>query len=254
MKHYKYRIKCITDAKNEYTGYLSEDLAPPTTCPTNTAHTIDSGSVVIVDTISKNVVKIQEESTETGGNYGTESIVLLGETGPNVTTEKDTSWPFPISVLDIQYVSTAQNEGDEIDLSVGPNTIVGYLTADGATGATGLSVSQTVMDNSMIGYYIDLFNGASTESLGRITSMDKVNNKIYCENTPSQSWSSASPTYVRQTVYIIHDYTIGPPQRYPIGGGKIGGSYVPTGTIIRAHYHNKSDTPKTLTATIEYLY
>jgi len=52
---YKYRVYCNTDSKNEETLALTE----PTTCPTNTAHTIDSSKTVIIETKAPNIVKIK---------------------------------------------------------------------------------------------------------------------------------------------------------------------------------------------------
>jgi len=253
-EYYTYRLWCTTDSKYEY-WILNENDPSPTKCPTDGDHTIDTSSIAIIKTISDNIVTVKEESVDTGANYMTESIVICGDTGPDVTTTHDFSWPFPISVLDIQFVAEEINRGDQITLSVGPDTIVGALTNHAATGATGLNVSQTVIDNSMVGFYIDLFTPPSTiEDLGRIVSMDKINNIIYCENATSSYFSAAGPTYVRQTVYVIRNYTIGPPQRYPIGDSKIGGSYVPANTIVRVGYINKGDTSRALTPIIEYLY
>jgi hypothetical protein len=253
-KYFKYRIKCTTDDKYEY-WILNENYPAPIICPTNTTHTVDTTSTTIVQTISENIVKVKEETVDTGGNYMTECIIIAGNTGPNVTTTRDFIYPFPISVLGIQFVTEENQRGDEVSLSVGPNTIVGYLTADAPTGATGLDVSQTVVDNSMIGYHINLFTPPSTiEELGRIIALDKINKKIYCENTPSSNFSAAGPTYIQQTAYTIINFTIGTPGRYPIGDSKIGGSYVPANTIIRSQYINKGTTQKNLTSVIEYLY
>ena len=62
---YKYRVYCNTEAKNVFTWAESA----PTTCPNNTAHTINNNSISIVDKIVSNEVKIQAESVPTGGIF-----------------------------------------------------------------------------------------------------------------------------------------------------------------------------------------
>jgi len=51
----KYQIWCATDSKWEYT-WAEEDDAVPTTCPTDTAHTIDSTKTTIDEVVEKEVV------------------------------------------------------------------------------------------------------------------------------------------------------------------------------------------------------
>jgi len=46
MNLYKYRVYCSTDSKHEYT-WVDEADGEPTTCPTNTSHTIDTSKTVI---------------------------------------------------------------------------------------------------------------------------------------------------------------------------------------------------------------
>ena len=54
---YKYRIHCVTDNTQEF--IWSEST--PTACPTNTAHTIDTDSIVIIETREQNVFEVKEE-------------------------------------------------------------------------------------------------------------------------------------------------------------------------------------------------
>lgn len=53
----KYRIKCTTDNVDEY-WWLSEGDPAPTTCPTDSAHTVNGASVAVVDRSGPNEVEV----------------------------------------------------------------------------------------------------------------------------------------------------------------------------------------------------
>lgn len=118
-----------------------------------------------------------------------------------------------------------------------------------------VSVTNTVVGITMIGYYIKLDDGVNCDNCNKVLKVDKDNLKIYVQTNPTHSFSPASPTYVRQTVYPLKDYEIGPPWLYNIGSGKIGGSYIKEDTIITVEYNNKSlTTDKYLIGRLEMLY
>ena len=118
-----------------------------------------------------------------------------------------------------------------------------------------IPVSQTVIDNTSIGYLIKLDNFTNNDDVERIIKIDTVNNYIYVETNPTNSYSAASPTYVRQNVYTIRNYEIGNPWEHEIGASKIGGCYIPANVLITIEYVNKSvTTDKVLIGRVEYLY
>lgn len=226
----------------------------PTVCPINNSHTVDTSLVSAFESISESEVLIKEETVKTGGNFMCESHCLIAATGPGVTTYRDFIWPFPISVMSLSFVTDVDNSKDIVSCQVGPDTIIGGLVANCATGATGIYVSQTVVDNTMLGYHLNLFDGVNSDDLGRIISIDDQTNLIKVETGPSVSYSALTPTYVRMTVYTVNNYTIGKPGSYGIGKDKIGGSYVPENTIVRVNYLNTKSYPVGCSVQIEYLY
>jgi hypothetical protein len=118
-----------------------------------------------------------------------------------------------------------------------------------------LSVSSTVVANTMLGYFLKLDDGTKSDEWLRVVSIDKANNKVYVEKNLSNSYITTTPTYVKQTVSVLKDYEIYEPWENIIGESKIGGSYVPTDTIVRLSYTNKStDTDKVFVGRVEYLY
>lgn len=54
---YKYRVWCSTDSKYEYVW----GETAPTTCPTNTGHTIDGAQTVIVEKAGNEIVEVTQE-------------------------------------------------------------------------------------------------------------------------------------------------------------------------------------------------
>jgi hypothetical protein len=118
-----------------------------------------------------------------------------------------------------------------------------------------LYVSPTVIDNTMLGFIMNLFDGRRSSDMGRVIGINKELRAIYVENAPTDSFIAAGPTYVRQTVKPIRHYEISGPWQHVIGSNKIGGSYVPTDVAVTMTYQNNSvDTDKNFVGNVEYLY
>lgn len=135
---------------------------------------------------------------------------------------------------------------------IAPNTIIGTLTGNIPAGAiSGIPVSQTVIDNTAIGFCLEFVDGGSTatNNVGRVIAViaiDTDNNEITIETATTQGFTAASPTYVRQTVEMIPNYVI--------GDAKIGGSYLPANTTVRVEYTNNNGSTGYFYPKIEYLY
>jgi hypothetical protein len=247
---YRYRIRCITDNLFEYV--LSESAVAPTACPTNTSHTIDADSTVIAETITiGETVSIKEEYIPTGGNFKTETIIM--NISASSTFEADYTWPYPISLLVLFSTITSTHEGDNLEITVAPNTTVGLLTSNVSANDTTISVSQTVIDNLYIGYKLKLDDGSNVDDLGYVTAINKVTNQVTV-NTPAVHSFDSSNTAVKMTIYYVENFEIGAPANITIGKSKIGASYIPAGTIIHAKYTNNNTDTKKFIARLEYLY
>jgi hypothetical protein len=246
---YYYRVYCTTDAQNEY--IWAEDQ--PVTCPINSAHSIDITKTSIIDKRDPNVTQIQEETVPTGGHF--QSTVKQMDIAANETKIFDYTWPHPISVLSIHMVTESSNKGDTVDLLVSPDTLIGSIITDVAKNDTIINVSSSVIENVKVGFYLTLTDGTITSDLGRVLSIDSANNTVTVETGSSNAFLSTTPTYIRQNIYMLKNWIIGPAWNYTIGESKIGGSYVPANTTIRVIYTNNSNSAaKTLYPEIEYLY
>lgn len=118
-----------------------------------------------------------------------------------------------------------------------------------------IDVSLTVIQNTALGYYVNINDGINEDNVGRVTKVDTINNKIEVEFSTINNYLYIMPTYILNSVYMFKDYEIGPPWEHTIGESKIGGSSVPTNMPITIEYTNISpSTNKVLIGRVEYLY
>ena len=246
---YLYQYTCDNETGNPYKEEWrnSEDTVP-SHCITDSSHTISN--IHIVDTMTNDTVKIDENDSGTGGSYCAETKNMV--IPANSTETFDYTYPFPVSVLSIEFhVKNQQN--DEVELHVAPDTTIGMITSPVSIGDTVINVSSTVIQYTKKGYYIKLFDGTNMNDLGRVVNIDIDNDTITLENAATYSFA-LTPTYIVQTIKMIPHLVIGPDGRYMIGESKIGGSILPTDTVIRVVYKNTSDVEHSFYPMIEYLY
>lgn len=291
MSTVKYwRIYCATSDTYEYVW--SETT--PTKCPTDTAHTIGAITEVnkfeVVGT-----VKVQEENIPTGGNFQCTTIKMVaaansvGEssiswpypiTALSVTFASDADQKGDIinmygaknkivgiitSTVSAQSAWVSQNYvlNDRVLYN---NKVYKCILSTIANESPAnplhwvyepvvINVSSTVTQYVNKGYYIDLFNGLTTEGLGRVIEIGS--GTITVELAPSTTWTynALAPIYVRMSVYLIKDFELSIPWQHVIGESKIGGSYVPANTLITATYQNTGNSgTRELVGSVEYLY
>ena len=250
----KYRIFCNTDSKYEFIWLESNDPVP-TTCPTNTAHTIDDTKVKKVDERSDLKIQIQEESTSTGGHFRLDdySFECLG----NQTTYYTFSFPIDTSVLSFKVVVQPSMGSDIFGGIVGPDTIIGAVTAPVSTTDKTFTVSQTVIDNAFYGAVCNLTDGVNVDDVGEIIGIDSDNMTITVTEAPSNTYSPLSPTYVRIGVQMANNVKLPiltETGYLSVGQSKIGASYLPKNTITKVKYINNTSETKTCHVLYEYLY
>jgi len=170
----KYRVKCSTDNKFEY-WVLDAATAVPTTCPTNTAHTIDTSQTVIVDTIEDAQITIKEEGTKTGGYFKLDMLKTVALANTSTTTIF--SFPYPINVLSAYLISEEVHRGDVMCWTINPNTTVGALTA--SYTAQSVWVSQNYVVDNLVWYK------SSTANFGSVykCKVNTVSNEIPTNTT-----------------------------------------------------------------------
>lgn len=245
----KYRIWCNTDSKWEYVW--GENA--PTKCPTNTTHTIDATKTAIVDKITEHLMTIREENVITGGHYQACFHEIIVSSGVGETIY-DVTFPHPVSLLAAEWTNTSAIAGDEIQFTVSPDTTIGAIASGVASGVSIIPVQQSVIDNVQIGYRCELYSASGVHQLGRITEKDSNNKTVTAEFATTQSFSTLWPTYFRMNIDMVRRSTLAGQGRVQLGDAKIGGSYIPAETTLRACYANNNGQAKTLVFALEYLY
>ena len=197
-------------------------------------------------TITK--VKIEEEDIATGGHYQAQSFEIDLAAAAGITN-KDITFPMPISLLGASIADTAASAGDSLEVHVAPDTIVGAITSGVEIDDTVINVSPTVTANFAVGFWVKI----DTEDLGRVIAIDAEAGTITVENAATATHTAGD--YVKMTVKMCpHLDLAGINAILVTGATTIGGSYISTGTVIRIAYNNVDGQAKNFKFTFEYLY
>jgi hypothetical protein len=243
----KYIIYCITDRRWEYTWRET----PPTVCPINNTHIVNNNSISSFETMSPNIMIIDEEYSEhaTGKNFRTESYTMVCPPG---TSAHQYTWVRPISVCETRFVSNAEHNGDTIDNKVGGGSPIGVLTTGIETGANILPVSQTVIDSAAIGFLIEIKNGEDSQEMGELMVKNAIDNELTTEFSTSRSYPTGS--YIYYKAQTIKNYKIVNVGEHGIGIFRKNSSYLPANVPSTVYYTNNGVETKEITFYIEYLY
>ena len=245
-------VLCDAD-HGEQQVILYEAEGEPTKCPSDATHGLVEDATVEINRISQNTVKVQDESTPTGGFFHTTSfrIDVPAVVG---THEFDVSRPINVNLFNMKFHSEVEHAGDSMDVAVRPDTVIGAIGAPVTTGDTVLTVSPTVLEHIKVGFYVNLTDGAKVSHLGRCIEINKETSQITVETAADADFSHASPTYVRIRIHMMYDYLFGTKQVHAIGDETIDASYLPKGTVIRFYYHNSTAEAKKLIVYVVYKY
>lgn len=245
---YRHRVYCSTDSKYEYIWLDTE--THPNNCPINTTHNINSALSSITERREQNIIRVMEEESPTGGNFKCETIVFNASASSTQTHE--VQFLFDISILAVYMVTTNDQTGDQMEVIVAPETLIGVTTAPVSAGNTVISVSNTVIENIYKGYKVIITDGVNTDSLGYVISKDPVASTVTVQTAATHSFAAGS--LVKISVYYVENYEFGPAWEYVIGESKIGASKLPANKIVRINYTNNGQAQKRIVIKLEYLY
>lgn len=252
-KVYQYRMFCETEGTHVYVWGDKK----PTACPNVNTHTVTANSITVVRRVAENNVSIIEEEPEvgnkpTGGHFAARTISL--SIPANETITESISWPFPISVFAISYISAQNQYGDVVNVYIARETTVGALTANAAVGATVLNVSPTVLAHVKVGFEITIDDGVNKNVLGRLFDIDEAAGQITVETATTHEFAAATPTYVKMSIHMLQGHVFASGGSVAIGESKLGGSYLPANTPVTIVYQNNSSEDKLFVPFVEYLY
>ena len=239
-----YRVYCNDEADYFYVW----DTVEPTTCPNNNAHSINTSLTTIVETVSTNTFKAEED---TDGYFETTHVEMNIPSGtPGDVTEHDVSWPMDILLWRTLITPTSDMIGDTMSVVASPETTVGVATATVNIGDTVLNVNSTVTDNVWRGFLINLFDGVNKDFLGRCTDVDAGAGTITVETGTVNSFAAGSAVQIG--VYTLKDIYIADTALIDIGTKGFKGKTVSAGMKLRVQYTNNSGTSKIIRWRPEY--
>ena len=197
----------------------------------------------------RNQTRIEVEHTKTQGNTQFQSYEVVVPASVGVFTT-DISFPFNVNLIRGKWFNKVEFDGDVLELVVGEDTVIGAITSNVTTGDTIINVSQTVIDNTNIGYYIK----CDSQDWGRVLLIDLDNSTITIETPATADITATGSEYILQTVkFVPHLYLEGSDSMMVLEGG-VGSSYLLANTVVTIKYHNNSGTAKTYSAIFEYFY
>lgn len=166
------------------------------------------------------------------------------------TYSTDISFPFDINLVRGRWFNKSEFEGDSVEFVVAEDTVTGAITANVAVDDTVINVSQTVVDNAKMGFYIK----CQGQDWGRIVAIDTDLLTLTIEDAATAAITATGSEYILQTVkFVPHIFLEGSDTMMTLEGG-VGSSYLPANTILRIKYHNDTGTAKTYSAILEYFY
>lgn len=188
---YKYRVFCLTDEVFKTVW----DEIEPTVCPQNAGHSIDTVLTTIIDERKPDVVRVKEETIETGGHFACRTLTI--NCAPNATTEAKISWPHPVSLLSLDYVSTLTHQGDLLDACVARDSTIGAITNFLTPPQNWQSQNYTTGDSVLY----TLTNLGIPSSYGKVLTYTCINDTV--SNEPPTNplyWRRGYKIPVQQTV------------------------------------------------------
>ncbi len=202
-------------------------------------------------------VKIQEEdpATLTSGRF--KAIGLKHDVPAGIgRTVSNFTFPYPVSLLSMEFAPLAECEGDQISISIEPETTIGAVTEDVSIGDTTFTVSSTALQYARLGDAIHITEGVTTNQVGYVSEVDTENSTITTSIPTTNAFTAADGVSIQLTTIVLdrvylHGNGGGV---FSLGSSKIGGSYLPANNTIRFSYDNHEGSAKTFYTTLEVLY
>jgi hypothetical protein len=246
-----YLITCLTEQIRVVSPYVD---TPPTTCPNNTAHTIDPTQTAVFQTINMSNVTVFEKEN---GYFQATSIchTIPSTVTPPEVTIYDQSWPCDIYLMSTTIYLDDKSVGDTFDIICAPDTPVGTLIDDVDVSGNTLHVSSTVSSHVTRGMHVSLSDGVNKNDLGRITSTDIEKSLITVETATENGFSIG--TLVLMNVHTVYNFGVCTamisPNGITFGNRPLNGKIVPANTTIRLTYTNSTGTGKVISCKTEYM-
>lgn len=240
-----YQLYCITEA----TMVSSWGETSPTTCPHDTAHTIDLNSIAIIQRVSRTDIIALEPTDGWFQAIGFTMDIPAGT--PGDITSLDKIWPGNLTLWTVTLFTDDINAGDLLSIIPAPDTVIGALIADVNISDTSMVVSSTVLDIVVRGLNITIYDGVNRNELGMVTVLDSLTNTVSFENPLTNDFFVGA--VILFNVRVIKDYEFSTlSHKFKFGAKGFKGKDVPANTIIRFYYTNNDGAAKKLFINAEF--
>lgn len=248
-----YSVWCLTDNKEVLSDYR---FGPPTVCPENNSHSIDTDptKIVILSTISSEKVTISEDNGPTQGNFRVKGVRATINPIIDSITEIDQVFPYHVGVHSLVLRPGTENLNDKVDIYSFIPVPIGALTANGAIGDTILNVSPTIFTYVNVGYEFTINDGTNSQFLGECLEYNKIAGTITISNALTLEYSAASPSYLHMRVCKASDLYFSSVESIDIGVNIAGSSIMNAGVVGRMIYTNVTGGVKTFDAHMNHIY
>lgn len=247
----QWRIFCETENTWVY-EWLSPSATTPTVCFNDSAHTVNSNSISISDTLLSTEVTVKEETTKTQGNFRTEGFTF------DIPAQSDyigsITFPYSINLLSVWFNITEENVGDHLTVNYQP-LYAGALTADIATPSTTITVDLFTANILNTGYVLILKRSSDnhTERLGEVLSINKTTGVLTVTTPTTEAFVTGDSVYLNVTG--VKNLSLANIGRHSIGTSKIGAAFIMAGGSFYASYTNNTPaSTKKFHYELEYLY
>jgi hypothetical protein len=240
-----YLVTCLTEGIKVVSDYRT---TPPTTCPSNTDHTIDPIQTKIYNTISTKTVTITDNINGVGGFYKCipYDIDIAGSTG--MQTFPFYSPPYPVQIQLTSLWIKTENIGDYVEFEEYPNTTVGVLTQNALTGDTEFYVPPVALTYIFVGFKVFI----GTYYVGECIDIDTITYKITTTIQLSVDMPIYSPVKITKT--RIGKLELCSSDIIKIGERFNASLIAPPNTPCSINYYNQNGLPKTFNFHFEVYY
>jgi hypothetical protein len=235
----KYRLYCEDCEGNQ--SVWGEEV--PTTCPVNTAHTIDPNSIVILEYLPKDIQNFKQIDTDkldpTEARTVEEGFIVDIQAGVN-PSRLNILFDFDIDLLSGKYyVGHTEHETlDKMGVDVIPpnDDPIGTVAQAASSGQNEIYVDANVLQNIRYGFVLKL---QASEKEYRIREVDYQTGKvILAEDLDADA--QVGHTVKLRIPFVINQLVLKNTLEH-IGDAAVGSSNLPKGWALRISYYHVND-------------
>lgn len=248
---YRQNVYCTDNNTSEIFVHDSWNPTLFTECPGNIPyHTFDLA--VKIGSVSNQVVvpKVNLEGTNKRFNcQGGEFNISAGpDSSYNLVGSLTFSRNSRINM--VNFLLNSDNDGDYLNCEMFlPSNLSGNLTQAVSSGNV-IDVPVTALTIAKVGQQVVLTEGATTQNLGDIVSIDITNSQLTVTNTITNSFTTSAQITIEDL--FIRDIKLYNGSQYKIGSSVGALMAIPAGTTLEVYYKNVGSTSKTFNYYIEY--